>query len=138
MRATAPSLDAFIDEELQKRDLSESDAALVGFSQGTMMALYVGLRRAPQFAGIIGYSGRLVAAHLLAEELRSRPPVLLVHGTDDSRVPFPSMAEAETALRTAGVPVETLACVGTEHSIDQEGLLRGGRFLQQTLGAPRH
>ena len=87
VRAAAPSLDAFIDEELQKRGLNENDAALVGFSQGTMMALYVGLRRARPFAGIIGYSGRLVAAHLLAEELRSRPPVLLVHGTDDTRVP---------------------------------------------------
>jgi phospholipase/carboxylesterase len=133
VRATAPSLDAFIDEELQKHSLSESDSALVGFSQGTTMALNVGLRRARPFAGIIGYSGRLVTAHLLAEELRSRPPVLLLHGTDDTRVPFPSMAEADTVLRAAGVPVETLACVGTEHSIDQEGLLRGGRFLQQML-----
>jgi phospholipase/carboxylesterase len=138
VRATAPSLDAFIDEELQKRGLSESDAALVGFSQGAMMALYVGLRRARPFAGIIGYSGRPVAAHLLAEELRSYPPVLLVHGTDDTSVPFPSMTQAETDLRAAGVPVETLACVGTGHSIDQEGLLRGGLFLQQTLSAPGH
>jgi phospholipase/carboxylesterase len=133
VRATAPSLDAFIDEELQKRGLRESDVAVVGFSQGTMMALHVGLRRARPFAGIIGYSGRLVAAHLLADEIRSRPPVLLIHGTDDTRVPFPSMVQAETALRAAGVPVETLACVGTEHSIDQDGLVRGGLFLQEML-----
>jgi phospholipase/carboxylesterase len=99
VRATAPSLDAFISEELQRRGLSESDAALVGFSQGTMMALHVGLRRERPLAGIIGYSGRLIASHLLAEELRSRPPVLLVHGTADSRVPFQSMTEAEMALR---------------------------------------
>src|SRR5262249_19574669 len=83
VRATAPSLDAFIDEELQKHGLKESDAALVGFSQGTMMALHIGVRRDRPFAGIIGYSGRLIAAHLLAEELRSRPPVLLIHGTAD-------------------------------------------------------
>jgi phospholipase/carboxylesterase len=100
------------------------------------MALHIGLRRERPFAGIIGYSGRLVAAHLLAEELRSRPPVLLVHGTDDTRVPFESMTEAGTALRSARVPVETLACVGTEHSIDQEGLVRGGLFLHQMLSAP--
>ena len=134
--ATAPSLDAFIDEELQKRGLSESDAALVGFSQGTMIALHVGLRRERPLAGIIGYSGRLIGAHLLVEELRSRPPVLLVHGTDDLRVPLNAMTEAETALRAAGVPVETLACAGTEHSIDQEGLVRGGLFLHQMLSAP--
>jgi phospholipase/carboxylesterase len=138
VRAAAPSLDAFISEELEKRGLNESDTALVGFSQGTMMALHVGLRRERPLAGIIGYSGRLVAAHLLAEEFRSRPPVLLVHGTDDSRVPLEAMTAAETALRAAGVPVETLACVGTDHSIDQEGLVRGGLFLRDMLSAPAH
>jgi phospholipase/carboxylesterase len=75
-RAIAPILDAFPDEEVEKRCLSESDAILVAFSQGTMMALHVGLRRERPFAGIIGYSGRLIAAHLLTEEVRSRPPVL--------------------------------------------------------------
>jgi phospholipase/carboxylesterase len=133
VRAAAPLLDGFIDEELQKRGLDESDAALVGFSQGTMMALYVGLRRAKPLAGILGYSGRLIAPELLTSELRSRPPVLLVHGTDDPMVPFESLAHAETALKGAGVPVETVACVGIEHSIDPEGLQRGGVFLREVL-----
>src|SRR6266550_2756031 len=119
VRAAAPLLDGFIDEELQKRGFDESDTALVGFSQGTMMALYVGLRRAKPLAGILGYSGRLI------------PPVLLVHGTDDPMVPFDSLAHAETALQGAGVSVETLACVGVEHSIDPEGLQRGGVFLRE-------
>jgi phospholipase/carboxylesterase len=133
VRAAAPSLDAFIDEELEKRGLAEGDAALVGFSQGTMMSLFVGPRREKPLAGILGYSGRLIAADLLAGELRSRPPVLLVHGTDDPVVPFESMARAEAALQAAEVPVETLACVGIEHSIDPEGLERGGRFLREVL-----
>src|SRR5258705_9742224 len=115
VRAAAPMLDGFIDEELQKRGFDESDTALVGFSQGTMMALFVGLRRAKPLAGILGYSGRLIAADLLASELRSRPPVLLVHGTVDPMVPFEAMADAEAALKRAAVPVETLACVGIEH-----------------------
>ncbi len=88
VRAAAPLLDAFIDDELKKRGLDASEAALVGFSQGTMMALFVGLRRAKKLAGILGYSGRLLAPDLLADELRSRPPVLLVHGTADPLVPF--------------------------------------------------
>ena len=136
VRAAAPSLDAFIDEELQRRGLSDAEAALVGFSQGTMMALYVGLRRARPLAGILGFSGRLIAPDLLASELRSRPKVLLVHGTDDPLVPFQSLAEAEAGLQRAGVPVETLACVGVEHSIDAEGLEKGGRFLRAALSAP--
>jgi phospholipase/carboxylesterase len=137
VRAAAPLLDAFIDDELQRRGLEESDAALVGFSQGTMMALFVGLRRSKTLAGILGYSGRLIAPDLLASELRSRPPVLLVHGTEDPMVPFESLAAADAALKAAGVPVETLACVGTEHSIDPEGLKRGGSFLREVLSAPR-
>ena len=137
VRAAAPSLDAFIDDALHKRGLEASDAALVGFSQGTMMSLYIGLRRARPLAGILGYSGRLIAADLLAGELRSRPRVLLVHGTADPLVPFESLAQAETALREVGVPVDTLACVGTEHAIDPEGLQRGGDFLRDVLSHPR-
>ena len=137
VRAAAPLLDAFIDDALRQRGLDESAAALVGFSQGTMMALFVGLRRATQLAGILGYSGRLIAPDLLPGELRSRPPVLLVHGTADPLVPFESLAAAEAALHQAGVAVETLACAGAEHTIDPEGLERGGRFLSQALSAPR-
>jgi len=136
VRAAATLLDAFIDAELEKRGLDESQTALVGFSQGTMMALFVGLRRERPLAGILGYSGRLIAPDLLPGELRSRPPVLLVHGTEDPLVPFDSMATAEAALQRAGVAVETLACVGIQHSIDPEGLERGGRFLRAALNAP--
>src|SRR5207244_9730686 len=62
VRAAAPALDAYIDEELQKRGLDEKDATLVGFSQGTMMSLYVGLRRAKPPAGILGDYGSATAA----------------------------------------------------------------------------
>jgi len=133
VRAAAPVLDAYLDEELKKRDLDESEAALVGFSQGTMMSLYVGLRRERPIAGILGFSGRLIAPELLADEIRSRPPVLLVHGTDDPVVPYESMAAAEAGLKGAAVPVETLSCPGVEHNISQEGLERGGMFLRQVF-----
>jgi phospholipase/carboxylesterase len=133
VRATALNLNAFISEALKTRDLSEKDAVLVGFSQGTMVALHVGLRRERPLAGIIGYSGRLVAADLLHEELQSRVPVLLVHGTEDSRVPLQAMKEAEAALQAAAVSVQTLACKGTGHSIGEEGLVSGGLFLHRTL-----
>jgi phospholipase/carboxylesterase len=133
VRAAAPILDAFISEALEERDLGSREFALVGFSQGTMMSLFVGLRRAEPVAGIVGFSGRLLAAELLATELRSRPPVLLVHGTDDPVVPYSSLAAAETALKEAGVPVETVTSAGTGHSIDEQGLRRGGSFLRDVL-----
>jgi len=132
-RAAGTILDAFITEELEKRDLTESDLALVGFSQGTMMSLFVGPRRERPLAGIVGYSGRLIAPELLAEEILSQPPILLVHGTDDPMVSYDSMAEAEAALKASGVAVETLTCPGIGHSIDNDGLRRGGQFLQRVL-----
>jgi phospholipase/carboxylesterase len=132
-RAAGTILDAFITEALEKRGLSESDCALVGFSQGTMMSLFVGPRREKPLAGIVGYSGRLIAPELLAEELRSRPAILLVHGTDDPMVSFDSMAEAETALKAAGIAVDTLTCPGIGHSIDNDGLRAGGQFLRRVL-----
>jgi phospholipase/carboxylesterase len=134
-RAAASILGAFIDDELQKRGLTEAELALVGFSQGTMMSLYVGPRRERQLAGIVGFSGRLIAPTLLKSEIRSRPPVLLVHGTEDAMVPYDSMAEAELALTDAGITVETLSCPGIGHGIDGEGLRRGGEFLQRVLNA---
>ena len=42
----APLLDAFLDAELDRQGLDDSRLALVGFSQGTMLALHAGLRRA--------------------------------------------------------------------------------------------
>ena len=133
VRAAAPILDAFIDEALEERGLDSRELALVGFSQGTMMSLFVGLRRAEPVAGIVGFSGRLLAPELLASELRSRPPVLLVHGTEDPLVPYSSLAAAETTLKAAGVPVETVTSVGIGHSIDDQGLRRGGQFLKKVL-----
>ena len=133
VRAAAPSLDAFIDTALAERGLGDGDLALVGFSQGTMMSLFVGLRRAKPVAGILGFSGRLLAPELLASELRTRPRTLLVHGTDDPLVPYASLAAAQTALTEAGVPVETLTCPGIGHSIDENGLRRGGSFLKEVL-----
>jgi phospholipase/carboxylesterase len=134
-RAAAAILDDFIDEALETRGLTESDLALVGFSQGTMMSLFVGPRRERQLAGIVGFSGRLIALQLLGEEIRSRPPILLAHGTDDPMVPYASMAEAEAALRAAGISVETLTCAGIGHSIDADGLQAGGQFLHRVLSS---
>ena len=133
VRAAAPILDAFIDEALEERGLDSSELALVGFSQGTMMSLFVGLRRVEPVAGIVGFSGRLLAPELLASELRSRPPILLVHGTEDPLVPYSSLEAAKTTLKAAGVPVETVTSVGIGHSIDDQGLRRGGQFLKNVL-----
>lgn len=133
VKAAAPILDDFIDAELREHGLTDDRLALVGFSQGTMMSLYVAPRRARAIAGVVGYSGALVGADLLAADVKSKPPVLLVHGEMDDIVPFQAMAAAAAGLRAAGIAVETLGRPGLPHSIDEEGLLRGGRFLAERL-----
>ena len=55
-----PGLELFLDAELTRRKLPPQALALVGFSQGTMMALHAGLRRAVAPAAIVGYSGIFV------------------------------------------------------------------------------
>jgi phospholipase/carboxylesterase len=133
-RAAATILDAYLDDALKSRGLDERKLALVGFSQGTMMSLHVGPRRATAPAAIVGYSGALIGPDALGAELKSKPPILLVHGTGDQVVPFPAMSAAAQALQALGVKVETLARPGLPHSIDPEGLARGGGFIQENFG----
>jgi phospholipase/carboxylesterase len=131
----APLLQTFIDKQMTARNLSPAKTALVGFSQGTMLALHAGLRREAELAGIAGYSGALAAPEKLTDEIRSRPPVLLLHGADDELIPFPAMFEAAGALKANRVPVETFLSRGVGHGIAQDGLEKGGRFLKRALGA---
>jgi len=130
----APILDRFIDQKLAETGLDETAAALVGFSQGTMMALYVGLRRPRPLAGIVGYSGVLVGRELLADAIRSRPPVLLVHGEDDPLVPVAALDQAAEGLKAVGVAVEAVRRPGLPHGIDDEGIRLGMGFLAGRFG----
>jgi phospholipase/carboxylesterase len=129
----APPLLGFIEAELAARGLDVSRLALVGFSQGSMMALHVGLRMDPAPAAIVGFSGMLVAPERLAAERRGKPPVLLVHGTADEVVPFTMMGLAAAALHKAGVEPETLACPGLGHGIDEPGMIAAATFLERHL-----
>lgn len=133
--AARPVLDAFLDAELARLGLTDQDLALVGFSQGAMMALHTGLRRKAPPAAIIAYSGLLPAPDQLGG-IRSSAPVLMVHGADDDVVlPYhlPSGAEA---LQGAGISVEAHMLDGLGHSIDERAMVLGGRHLNRCFGVP--
>jgi len=133
-QASAPILDGYIDELLAETGLSADRTALVGFSQGTMMSLFVAPRRAEPVAGILGYSGMLVGADSFAAEARSKPPVLLVHGDADEIVPVQCTPMAAKVLEDNGFEVETLIRPGLPHGIDPAGITAGTAFLQRVLG----
>jgi phospholipase/carboxylesterase len=113
----APILNAFIDAELARDGLTDANLALVGFSQGAMMSLHVGLRREKPVAGIISHSGLLVGLDLLRTEMRSSPPILLTHGTADPVLPFAFLGEAEAGLKSLGLSVEAHPRPGLPHGI---------------------
>jgi len=134
----APMLDAFLDAELQRCNLPPQALALVGFSQGTMMSLHVGLHRAVAPAAIVGYSGTLVMPEDadpegFAAEITARPPVLLVHGDQDQLIPVQALFHAAQGLSALEIPVEWHISPGVGHGIDQEGLRHGGEFLARQL-----
>jgi len=133
VRMAAPILDAFIDRELERHGLHDERLALVGFSQGTMMALHVGLRRARACAQIVGFSGHLVGAETLAEEITCRPPVLLVHGEADEMLPVAALPAAVQALEANAVPVSGHVRPGLGHGIDEQGLLLALEALEQAF-----
>lgn len=126
-------LNAYIDKALESESMTADRLMLIGFSQGTMMSLEVGLRRAEELAGIVGFSGRLLREGQLKSEIVTHPPVLLVHGDMDDVVPPSSMPEAADALTEAGVKVFTHVSQGTAHGIAPDGLGMALQFIQEVL-----
>jgi len=137
LREAGTILDRFFNELLVSRQLGDARLALAGFSQGAATALYAGLRRQTQIAGIVAFSGALPGGEGMRSDIRSKPPVLLIHGEADDVVPFPSMANAKATLEAAGVPVTALARPGLGHAIDDAGIALAGDFLRYVLKAPQ-
>ena len=133
----APLLRDFLAEELAKYDLPPERLALVGFSQGAMMALKLGTTAQVAPAAVVAYSGMWVDAGRGDIQLSARPPVLLVHGSEDEVIPAQALFASAQGLAAAGVPVEWHLSQGLGHGIDDEGLFHGGRFLAEFLGKTR-
>ena len=133
--SAAPAIDAFIDRKLEQYGLTEAQLAIVGFSQGTMMALHVGLRRVHGVAAIVGYSGMLTGAAELRHAKLTKPPVLLVHGSHDAVVPVAALHAAATELKRLGIDVTTHVSNGVAHSVDPVGLRLGAEFVSKALAA---
>lgn len=132
-RKAAPVLDAFIDAELAHHDLNDANLALVGFSQGTMMSLYVALRRAQACAAIVGFSGALVDDIGALGGATAKPPILLVHGDADEVVPVAALFDARTRLLAAGFSIESHIRPGLPHGIDGPGMDYCKEFLAKHL-----
>jgi len=133
VESAAAGLETFLDAELDRLELPPNRLALVGFSQGTMMSLHVGLRRKVKPAAIVGYSGMLTSADGLATHGREAPPILLVHGDADQMIPVQFLFSSAVALGSAGATVQWHISPHVGHSIDEQGLALGGTFLSMAF-----
>lgn len=126
-------LNQYIDLVGTHHQLTANRVALIGFSQGTMMALHTGLRRPEALAGIVGFSGAMIGGSKLKDEIKSRPPIILVHGADDPVVPVEALGEIKTALMANGISPETHIVPGLQHGIDEFGAMRAVAFLRKVF-----
>ncbi len=134
MRAAVDDLNAFLDAVMVDEDLLPEQVVLFGFSQGTMMSLHVGPRREDALAGIVAFSGRLLSPELLEDEVKTKPPILLVHGDADDVVPVQSLPEAAEALQKAGfTDIYAHIMKGTAHGIAPDGLSVALAFMRDKL-----
>ena len=135
MQQAVEDLNAFLDALMVDEGLLPEQVCLFGFSQGTMMSLHVAPRREDPVAGIVAFSGRLLEPELLADEVQSSMPILLVHGDQDDVVPVHSLPQAAEALQNAGFSdVYAHVMKGTAHGIAPDGLSVALAFIRDQLG----
>lgn len=126
-------LSQYLQELREKFSVTTDKIVLIGFSQGTMLALHYATRHEPDFAAIIGFSGLL--PHIDDDNVKKDmlPPICLVHGEQDDVVPFSSMSIAKQSLTQMGAEVSSLSRPGLGHGIDMEGINFARTFLRSRL-----
>ncbi len=131
VRSAAPLIVDLVEHTATRFALPHSKIVLVGFSQGTMMALHTGLRLVDGLGGIVGFSGAMISPETLEQEkLHPLPPVLLIHGMADPVVPVMASMYAENTIRAAGGDVRLVQRPFLVHSIDDAGIQEAVAFVR--------
>ena len=123
-------LNDFVEEQLLEYKLNKKDLFLMGFSQGTMMSLQLGLSYKESVAGILGYSGKIYDFEMLKKNINSKPSVVLFHGTEDTIIPLEQMYASYELLQEQSVDVTYKVFENCGHSITPDGLSLGLDFIK--------
>jgi len=126
-------LNTFLDQVFDNLQLEPSSLALVGFSQGCMMSIQVGLKRKKQINCLIGYSGKVINQKHLSNNVNSKPKIFLMHGENDTIVSPTHLLEAKEYLKKHGINAKTKMFKNCEHRIPVEGSSLGLAFLKKNL-----
>ena len=124
-----PMIITFLKKKLKDYNLQYKDLILVGFSQGTMVALNLTLTMKEEVKGVLGYSGGVILTKSGKIEIISKPNICLVHGKNDEVVPKKMMETTKIILKDNKIDVDTHLIENLGHSIDQKGLEIGQNFL---------
>lgn len=125
---TAQAVVDFADAELERLKLGPEKLIVVGFSQGGIMGLHIGLRRAVAPAAVIAFSGPYLDPSPLGP---GKPPVLLIHGEEDNVINPMNTREVVERLTMEGFPVESHVLDGLGHGIDRRGIDLAGALLKR-------
>ena len=126
-------LSIFLDQVFDNFKLKPINLALVGFSQGCMISIQVGLKKKEQINCLIGYSGKVINQKHLSNNINSKPKILLMHGANDTIVPPTHLLEAKEYLNNQGIKIKTKLFKNCEHRIPVEGSSLGLDFLRKNL-----
>ena len=126
-------LSTFLDQASDNFKLELSNFALVGFSQGCMISLQVGLKKKQQISCLIGYSGKIINKKHLSDNINSKPKIFLMHGANDEIVSPTHLLEAKECLNGRGLKIKTKLFKNCEHRIPVEGSSLGLGFLKKNL-----
>ena len=126
-------LNIFLDQVFDNFQLAPSNLALIGFSQGCMMAIQVGLKRKERINCLIGYSGKVINQKHLSDNIKSKPKIFLMHGANDTIVSPTHLLEAKEYLNKCGLKIKTKLFEDCDHRIPVEGSSLGLDFLRKNL-----
>ena len=126
-------LNIFLDQVFDNFQLEPTNLALVGFSQGCMMSIQVGLKKKEQINCLVGYSGKIINQQHLSDNINSKPKIFLMHGAKDTIVSPTHLLEAKEYLNNQGIKIKTKLFKNCEHGIPVEGSSLGLEFLKKNL-----
>ena len=95
------------------------------------MSINVGLSEKEKFAGIIGFSGKIINRNELGNRILSKPSTLLIHGDQDEIVPPVNLLEAKDFFERNKIDIKTKMLKGCGHNIPVEASSLGLTFLKK-------
>jgi len=124
-------------DDLRAHGFPAEQITFGGFSQGSVMAVEVGLRYPHRFAAVVGISGWVSEPEILLKELSPvamEQRLLLTHGTGDPLLPIAQVRPQIPLLKAAGLNVEWCEFDKVHTIIDEEialvrDFVRAGYFV---------